>query len=94
MFCVSVNLTSNEWMRIQEAAQEQFPSEVLSRAVVGRRFSLAGIDVLKQLFPEDRQKLVAAVPANHHRDAGLGAADLKNYEAEKVGCHLHHRCPV
>lgn len=41
MLCVSVLLTSSEWGRIQQAA-EQFPGEVLSRAEIVRRYTLAG----------------------------------------------------
>jgi len=47
MFCVSVKLTSNEWIRIRQSAREQFHGEVLGRAEIVRRYTLAGIDVLR-----------------------------------------------
>ena len=34
MLCVSVLLSSNEWVRIQQAAAKQFPNETLSRRLV------------------------------------------------------------
>ena len=57
MYCVSVNLTSSEWVRIQEAAQKAFPNETLSRAEIVRRYALAGVDALRQLAPTDRARL-------------------------------------
>jgi len=56
MCCVSVNLTSSEWLRIQQAAQKAFPGETLSRGEVVRRYTLAGIQV-------QRVELVAAAIA-------------------------------
>jgi hypothetical protein len=47
MYCVSVNLTSSEWLKIQQAAQKAFPNETLSRAEIVRRYTLIGIDALK-----------------------------------------------
>jgi hypothetical protein len=40
MFCVLLNLTSSEWMRIQQAAGKQWPGEVLFRAEICRRYVL------------------------------------------------------
>jgi hypothetical protein len=64
MFCVSLNLTSSEWMRIQQAASKQFPNETLSRAEIVRRYTLAGIDALKQLSSADRARLANGFQAS------------------------------
>ena len=64
MYCVSVNLTSSEWVRIQEAAQKAFPNETLSRTEIIRRYALAGVDVLKQLSSADRLRLAHGYQAS------------------------------
>ena len=69
MLCVSVNLTSSEWLRIQQAASKQFPNEALSHAEIVRRYTLAGIDALKQLSSADRARLA------HGFQASMEAAD-------------------
>jgi len=57
MFCVSMNLTSDEWIRIQQAAVKQWPAESLSRAEVCRRYVLVGMETLKNLSAADRVRL-------------------------------------
>jgi phage/plasmid primase-like uncharacterized protein len=37
MYCVSVNLTSGEWLTIAQAAAKEWPNETLSRAEIVRR---------------------------------------------------------
>ena len=41
MYCISVNLTSSEWLRIQQAAWTQFPNEILSPAEIVRWYAPA-----------------------------------------------------
>jgi hypothetical protein len=36
MYCLTVNLTSDEWLKIQQAAAKQWPSETLSYAEIVR----------------------------------------------------------
>jgi hypothetical protein len=57
MLCVSVNLTSGEWLRIQQAAGRQFPNENLSRAEIVRRYILAGIQKLDSVSPADQARI-------------------------------------
>jgi hypothetical protein len=57
MFCLSLNLTSNEWQRIQQAAGKQWPKEVLSRAEICRRYVLAGIQALGLASPADLERM-------------------------------------
>jgi hypothetical protein len=71
MYCVSVNLTSSEWLRIQQAAQKQFPNENLSRAEIIRRYTLAGVDVFEQLSASDRARLA------HEFQASMQASDQR-----------------
>jgi hypothetical protein len=42
MFCVSTNFTSEEWLKIQKQAQQQWPTEQLSRSEITRRFAMIG----------------------------------------------------
>ena len=42
MLCVSVTLTSEEWLKIQQQAQQQWPTEQLSRNEITRRFAMIG----------------------------------------------------
>jgi hypothetical protein len=57
MFCVSMNLTSSEWLKIHQASARQWPDEVLSRAEICRRYVLVGVDTLKNLSDADRSRL-------------------------------------
>ena len=57
MFCLSLNLTSDEWLKIQQASPKQWPGEVLSRREICRRYLLAGIEGLKGLPEADRSRL-------------------------------------
>jgi hypothetical protein len=74
MYCVSVNLTSAEWVRIQEAARKQWPRENLSRAEIVRRYTLVGIDPLKRLSATERARLAheyqASMEAPRRRTRG------------------------
>jgi hypothetical protein len=54
MYCLSVTLTSSEWLKIQQAAAKQFPNETLSRSELIRRFTLAGIEALGGMSEADR----------------------------------------
>jgi hypothetical protein len=64
-----VNLTSDEWVRIQEAARKQWPHENLSRSEIVRRYTLARIDPLKQLSSTQRAQLT------HEYQASMAAGD-------------------
>ena len=57
MFCVSVNLTSSEWMRIKQCAEKQWPKECLSRAEIVRRYALFGMESLQKLSLADQSRL-------------------------------------
>ena len=37
MYCVSLNISSDEWVQIYKAAREQWPGELLSRSEILRR---------------------------------------------------------
>jgi hypothetical protein len=62
-------VSSDEWLRIQQAAQEQFPNKMLSRSDVYRRYVLAGIEALKNVSDADRARLV------HQYQASMYAPD-------------------
>ena len=56
MICVSVNISSDEWLRIQQAASGQFPNESLSRSEIIRRYALAGIQALGKQSPGELER--------------------------------------
>ena len=76
MFRVNVLLTRSEWRRIQQAAAEQFPGEVLSRAEIMRRYTLAGIEAVAGKTEAERKKLADEYRVSMVR-AGWTAEDLK-----------------
>jgi hypothetical protein len=47
MIFVTSIISSQEWIRLREAAQQAFPNEVLARGEIMRRFSLSGVGALK-----------------------------------------------
>ena len=57
MFCISMLVSSSEWVRIRDAAARQFPNENLSRAEICRRYVLAGVDAIKNASPADCARL-------------------------------------
>ena len=71
MFCVSLNLTSDEWVKIQQAASRQWPGEVLSRAEICRRYFLVGMETLKNISDADRVRLA------HQFQASIEAEDQR-----------------
>jgi hypothetical protein len=75
MFCVSVNLTSNEWHRIRQVTDQQWPNQRLSRAEILRRCALAGLDLLRNLQPRDQARL--------QRDYQLSQVDVLDCEKLK-----------
>jgi len=47
MIFVTSIISSQEWIRLSEAAQQAFPDEVRARGEIMRRFSLSGVAALK-----------------------------------------------
>lgn len=57
MYCLTLNLSSAEWVKIREAASKQWPGETLSHSEVLRRYVLIGIGTLKNVSPQDAKRL-------------------------------------
>jgi hypothetical protein len=57
MFCITLNLTSNEWLRVKQAADAQWPGERMSTGELCRRYVLAGVDGLKNVPEADRARV-------------------------------------
>jgi hypothetical protein len=74
MYCVSVNLTTSEWVKIRDAAQKAFPNEVLSRSEIIRRYALTGIEVLAKLGPQDK----ARAQYSFQQSMGAGEERMKH----------------
>jgi len=53
MLFVSI-ISSQEWIRLRDAAQQQFPGEGLARGEMMRRFSLSGVAALKAASDAER----------------------------------------
>jgi hypothetical protein len=56
MVFVTSILSSQEWIRLSEAAQQAFPNEVLARGEIIRRFSLSGVAALKAATDAEKKK--------------------------------------
>jgi hypothetical protein len=50
-------LSSQEWIRLAEAAQVAFPNEVLARGEIMRRFSLSGVAALKAASDAEKKRV-------------------------------------
>jgi len=50
-------LSSQEWIRLRDAAIKQFPNEVLARGEIMRRYAMSGVAALKNLSEQDRARL-------------------------------------
>jgi hypothetical protein len=71
MLCVTVNLRSDEWIKIRNAAVKQWLTETLSRAEIVRRYTMFGIESLKNLSPDEQSR------ATHQLQAGMEASDVR-----------------
>jgi hypothetical protein len=50
-------ISSQEWIRLSEAAQQAFPNEVLARGEIMRRFSLSEVQALKAATDAEKKKV-------------------------------------
>lgn len=66
MYCISLNLSSDEWVRIYKAAREQCPGELLSRSEILRRYILIGVSKLKNVSPQDAKRMAFELQASMH----------------------------
>jgi len=71
MLCVTVNLSSDEWIKISNAAVKQWPTETLSRREIVRRYTLFGIETLKNLSPDEQSR------ATHQLQSSMTASDTR-----------------
>jgi hypothetical protein len=55
VFLTSI-ISSQEWIRLRDAAQQAFPNEVLARGEILRRFSLSGVAALKAATEAEKKK--------------------------------------
>jgi hypothetical protein len=56
MVFVTSIIRSEEWIRLRDAAAKQFPTEVLARGEIMRRFSLSGVAALKAASDREKKK--------------------------------------
>jgi hypothetical protein len=57
MIFVTSIISSQEWIRLSEAARQAFPGEVLARGEIMRRFSLSGVAALKAASDAKRKRV-------------------------------------
>ena len=50
-------ISSQEWIRLRDAAAKQFPNEVLARGKIMRRYTMSGVAALKNLSEQDRARM-------------------------------------
>jgi hypothetical protein len=56
MVFVTSIISSQEWIRLRDAAQQFFPNEVLARREIMRRFSLSGVAALRAATEAEKKK--------------------------------------
>ena len=56
VFITSI-ISSQEWIRLRDAAAKQFLNEVLPRGEILRRYAMSGVSALKNLSEQDRARL-------------------------------------
>jgi hypothetical protein len=56
MVFVTSIISSQEWIRLSEAARQAFPNEVLARGEIVRRFSLSGVAALNAATDAEKKK--------------------------------------
>jgi hypothetical protein len=71
VYCLTVNLTSDEWIKIQQAAAKQWPTETLSYAEIVRRYTMFGVQSLTNISPADQSRLT------HQFQASMTAQDTR-----------------
>jgi hypothetical protein len=57
MIFITSIISSQEWIRLAEAAQVAFPNEVLARGEILRRFSLSGVQALKAATEAEKKRV-------------------------------------
>jgi hypothetical protein len=57
MVFVTSIISSQEWIRLSEAARQAFPNKVLARGEIMRRFSLSGVAALKAASDAEKKKV-------------------------------------
>jgi len=57
MVFVTSIISSQEWIRLRDAAAKQFPNEVLARGEILRRYAMSGVSALKNLSEQARARL-------------------------------------
>ena len=57
MVFVTAIISSQEWIRLRDAAAKQFPNEVLARGEIMRRYAMSGVAAVKNLSEQDLARL-------------------------------------
>jgi hypothetical protein len=83
MVFVTSIISSQEWIRLSEAAQQAFPNEVLARGEIMRRFSLSGVAALKAASDAEKKKV-----QQHHQATMCVAGPEGDKPRGQVGINL------
>jgi hypothetical protein len=81
MVFVTSIISSQEWIRLSEAAQQAFPNEVLARGEIMRRFSLSGVAALKAASEAEKKK------AQHEHQEGRAS---RKWACRETARRVHH----
>ena len=57
MYTLTMNLTSNEWIKVKQEADRLWAGERMSSGELCRRYVLAGVEALKNVVGEDQKRL-------------------------------------
>ena len=56
MYTLTMNLTSNEWVKVKQEATRLWADERMSTGELARRFVLAGVEALKNVASADLKR--------------------------------------
>jgi len=68
VYCSTINLISDEWLRIHKAAAKQWLTETLSRGEVVRRYAMFGVQASKNTSADDQSRLARQFQASMEAD--------------------------
>jgi hypothetical protein len=71
VYCLTLNLRSNEWLKIYNAAVKQWLTETISYAEIARRYIMTGIQSFKNVSPDEQSR------ATHQLQASMTASDTR-----------------
>jgi len=65
MYTLTLNLTSNEWVKVKQEANRLWADERMSTGELARRFVLVGVEALKNVAGADLKRYTVPIPGDN-----------------------------